>query len=99
MTNLNTKRLTLSNELSDLVLEMDKLNKVWLDGLSMKQYNVYHTFHLKLGCITVDQLNQITRSKTLKQVALKAYVIQTKIFKVNAELDSVLDSMNARISA
>ena len=90
---LNTKRLTLSNELMDLVNKINVLNGQWLDGLSMKQYNVYASFHLRLECISVDQLNKVTRSQKLKTVALKAYVLQTKAFQVNAELDNVLNEL------
>lgn len=93
MSDLNKKRLQLSNQLMDLTNELQAVTTSFIDSLTMKQYQVYQSFHLKVGCLSADQLSKIARSNKIKTLALKAYVLQERAFKVNAELDTVLNSM------
>jgi hypothetical protein len=93
MTDLNTKRISLSNELAELEIQLRSLSASFIDAISMTQYNVYHSFHLKLGYLNASQVSRITKSKTLKTTAFKARVLQERAEKINAELNTVLDSM------
>jgi hypothetical protein len=93
MTDLNTKRISLSNELAELEIQLRSLSASFIDAISMAQYNVYHSFHLKLGYLSPSQVSRITKSKTLKTTAFKARVLQERAEKINAELNTVLDSM------
>ena len=99
MTDLNTKRLALSNTLMDLSNEYDILNKQWVDGLSMAQYNKFRAFHTSLGHLEANQVSIVTRSNKLKTIAFKASILMGRMVQVNAELDGVLDILHANLSA
>lgn len=92
MSDLNKKRLELSTELMDLSNQIQAVTAPFIDSLTMKQYKVYQSFHLKVGYLG-SKIDRVTKSQRLRHLAFKATILQERADKVNAELDTVLNAM------
>ena len=93
--NLNILRLTLSSEISHYQNEIDLITTKVMDKLTFKQFRRFQSFHTKFECLSIDQVNRITKSKSIRELWFKASVMHDRIIELDTKCDEVLSQLES----